>query len=269
MALSTPPTLADLRASCRRELLDPVGRWWSNPELDQYINDWAHLLQSQYEFVWSTATVFTSSTSIPITGTITTSLNSYYTALMGTSTWTTTLTNLMRVDAVYYNQGPYNTNAGPAGTDTATTRLAPRTTADIDTYQWNWRQNTGTAGIPVQIVYQLDVAEIDLYPPPAGQCMVILEYPVLVSLSTSTSTLQLPYWLKFSCIPYVCYRALSRFGPNQNIPKAIRRKRQWEKQYNKIKQNWDNYLPDLGVIFRPGRRWAGQVLLAKPGWPTF
>lgn len=241
MALYTKPTLNTLRASVRRELLDPTGKWWSNLEVDQYINDWQQSLQSQFEFVWTTATITTTATSIPL------------------STFTT---SMMRLDAIYFCAG---------GTDTATSRMAPRTMSDLDTLQRDWRAMTNTEGVLPCISYQVDANSVAFFPPPNGTSTYtyVFEYPVLCTLTNGTSTMQLPAWTKYTALPYCLYRAYARFGATQNANKAQRRRRQWERLLAGIRSTYDAYMPDKGESLRPGRKWAGQILRARPKWPIY
>lgn len=241
MALYTAWTLNQIRTTVRRELLDPTGKWWTNEELNQYINDWQETLQSQYEFVWSISTLTFTSTTTKFT-------------------LSTVCPNVMRVDGVWYTNG---------GTDTSTGRLSPRSMADLDTFQRNWRGTAAAAGIPPIIVYQENAQTISFWPPPAGTGTAYFEYPVLCTMTAGTSTMQIPPWARYSVIPYVTYRAYARFGPNQDIPKAARRRRAWERQLRLIRRFYDGYFPDKAEMLRPGRKWAGQILRAKPAWPVW
>lgn len=238
--LSTKPTLATLRASVRRELLDPTGKWWSNAELDGYINDWQQSLQSQFEFVWGVSTITTTDTSISLS--------------------TFTGTPMMRLDAIYFCAG---------GTDTCTSRMAPRTMSDLDTLQRDWRGVTNPEGVLPCVSYQTDANSVAFFPPPNGTStyQYEFEYPVLCTMTVGTNTMQIPAWTQFSVIPYCLYRAYSRFGPAQDLRKAGRRRRQWDRKLSRIKSTWDAFLPDKAEQLRPGRRWASDILRTRPGWP--
>jgi len=245
MALSDSWTLNQIRTVARRELLDFNGQWWSNAELDQYANDWQHLLQSQYEFVWTTATLTFTDTST-------------------TFVIASVAPNCMRLDAIYYCNG---TN-GPV-VDTSTGRLSPRTPADLDTMYRNWRGTAAASGIPPSIVYQNNAQTLSFWPPPNGTGTVYFEYPVLTTMTTGTSTMQIPAWTRYSVVPYICYRAYSRFSSVQDIPKAVRRRKQWDTKYKWIRKVYDAYFPDKAEMLRPGRKWAGKIVRSKPAWPTW
>ena len=248
MSLAARWTLNQIRSAVRRELLDPTGKWWSNDELNQYINDWQQNLQNQFEFVWATSTLtFTDTTTTFDISTVT--------------------PGAMRLDAVYYCAG---------GTDTSTGRLSPRSPADLDTMQRDWRGTAAAAGINPVIVYQNNAQTVSFWPPPAGTGTVYFEYPVLCTMTTTVSsgtfvdgTMAIPAWTRYSAIPYCRYRAYSRFGPNQDINKASRARKAWDRQKKLIRRFWDGYFPDKSERLRPGRKWAGQVLRTKPAWPIW
>lgn len=241
MALSDRWTLNQIRSTIRRELLDPTGRWWSNDELNQYINDWQSQLQTQFEFVWTTATLT-------------------FTATDTSYTLTSVAPNALRMSDVYYCAG---------GTDTSTGRLSPRSLADLDTLQRDWRNVTAGDAQGPTIVYQNNAQTICFWPPPLGTGTAYFEYPVVTTMTTGTSTMQIPPWTKYSVVPYCRYRAYSRFGPNQDLNKAIRARKNWDKQKRLIRRFWDAYFPDKSEMLRPGRKWAGQVLRTRPAWPVW
>lgn len=246
MALSTQYTLAQIRAMARRELLDPTGKWWTNDELDQYTNDWNDVLQSQYEFVWSTATL-----------TFTDTTTQFQLSVIAP--------DCMRLDGVWFCSGSHSGTQ----TDTSTGRLSPRSMADLDTFQMNWRGTAAAAGIDPSIVYQQNAQSVSFWPPPNGTGTVYFEYPAIVTMTTNTSTHCAPAWARYSALPYVMYRAYARFGPAQNLGKAARYRKAWERQFQLIRKFYDAYWPDKSEMLRPGRKWAGQVLRTKPAWPVW
>lgn len=247
MALSTPFTLTEIRAIARRELLDPTGKWWSNDEIDEYINDWNHLLQSQFEFVWGTATLtFTNTTT-------------QYTFTVITTQGTTTYPDFMRVDAIYYRNS----------TNTSTGRLSPRSMSDLDTFQRNWRHDTAQVGIDPIIVYQQDAQSVSFWPPPAGTGTAYFEYPVLSTMTVATDPMAAPAWLRYSATPYVLYRAYARFAATQDLGKATRYRKVWDNQLQLAQRFYDGYFPDRAEMLRPGRKWAGNILRTKPAWPIW
>lgn len=240
MSLSTPYTLSDIRATARRELLDPQGKFWANDEIDEYANDWNHILQSQFEFAWSTATytITSTATQLPLTN---------------------FASNIMRVDAIYYR----------GGTDTSTGRLSPRSMSDLDTFQRNWRHDTALAGIDPIIVYQQDAQSVSLWPPPNGTGTLYLEFPIMGTMATSTDTMAAPAWTRYTAIPYILYRSYARFASTQDLGKATRYRKVWDNQLQLIRKFYDGYFPDRAEMLRPGRKWAGNILRTKPAWPVW
>lgn len=267
MALQDLYTLNQLRSVIRRELLDDRGKWWSNNELDSYINDWQNILQSQYEFVWGTATLtFTDTTT--------------------TFSISSIAPNAMRLDAVYYSgsrgSGPHWDDPTPVWdsgtpfwdvsgtlTNVSTGRLSPRSPADLDTFQRNWRGTAAAAGIDPVIVYQNNAQTVSFWPPPAGTGTAYFEYPTTCTFVHGTDTMVIPAWTRYTCVSYCLYRAYARFGPNQDLRKAARRRRQWESHIKWIRKLYDAYLPDKAEMLRPGRKWAGQIVRSKPAWPVW
>lgn len=246
MALSDKYTLAQLRLLVRRDLADPTARWWPDAELNQYINDWQHTLQSQFEFVWGSATITSTNTSsLTATGT--------------TVQLTSVATNIMRLDAIYCS----------TNTDTSTWRLSPRSLLDLDMIQRDWRLILPSPGVPPDISYQLDAFSVSIFPPLFGTATFVFEYPVLTTLTADTQAMAIPAWTRYSCLAYCAWKAYARFGVNQNLGKAARRKRAWDRQQKLIRRFWDAYMPEHTENLRPGRRWAGKILRAKPQWPVW
>jgi hypothetical protein len=103
--------------------------------------------------------------------------------------------------------------------------------------QRDWRGTAAAAGIDPVIVYQNNAQTVSFWPPPAGTGTVYFEYPVLCTMTTTVSsgtfvdgTMAIPAWTRYSAIPYCRYRAYSRFGPNQDINKASRARKSWDRQ---------------------------------------
>lgn len=230
-------TLAQIRAAVQREILDPANQWWSVAELNQYINDWQSTMQSQFEFVWGTATVATSSATL-------------------------TLSNvdpaMLRMDAVFIVPG-----TGTWGIDTSTRRLAPRSRIDIDQIQLTWAQVTTNTGLMPVLTWQDDIYTVSFWPPTPGMVNFVFEYPVLTTLVNDSDVMQVPCWTRYSAIQYCAYRAYGRFGPNQDLPKALRRKRRWEACMRKFRKVYDAYQPERSEMLRPGRRYAGNILIPR------
>lgn len=241
MALSDQWNLTTLLARCRTELLDPNGKWWTDSELEGYIDEWQQELQSKFEFVWGSATVLTA---------------------LATLTLSNVASNILRLDAIYYTAGTF---ALPSGTFTNTSirRLSPRSLIDLDVLQRDWRAITTNPAQMPEVAYQNSPYEVSFWPPPGlGTGTYVFEYPVLMTTMSGSlaAVMQIPAWTRYSVMPFVCYKAFKRFGPNQDIPKAIRRKAQYDKMVKKYRRFYDNYFPERAEMLRPGRRWASNIL---------
>jgi hypothetical protein len=224
MSLSTLFTLATLRTMVRTELLDPNAKFWPDGELNSYIERWQNLLQSNFEFVWGTASV-----------------------LVGSNTTTLTLSSfapdMMRLDAMYWNQH----------------RLVGRSKQELDVLKRDWR--TDTAGGDPKAAYQDDLYTVSLWPPPGTQGTLVFEYPVAVSFSNNDSAaMQIPAWTKYSCKNFCVHHALLRTGPNQDQDRAIRREKKFTKQLKAYATIKDNFFPDRALTMRPGGKYEGDIL---------
>lgn len=177
-------------------------------------------------------------------------------SLIGTAVATATLTNIstniMRVDAIYFT---------PGGTDTSTSRLPCRDKLDIDAMARDWR--TSTDLYPV-LWYQDDTLTVSFWPfSPLGTGTYIFEYPVLTTFTSTSDPMVIPAWTRYDCVAYVAYRALSRFGPNQDLPKAFRYRRKHERNLKRYRKYFDAYFPEKAEMLRPGRKYAGNILVPR------
>jgi hypothetical protein len=102
LPLSDRWTRFQLRTIVRRELLDPNARWWTDTELNSYLDDWQNFLQDQLELVWESSEVVTATSTLDISSLV---------------------PSMLRLDAVYYNN----------------VRLSGRTKQDLETLRREWR----------------------------------------------------------------------------------------------------------------------------------
>lgn len=231
-------TLLQIRQSVRRELLDLTGQWWNDTEINQYINDWQNVLQSQFEFVWSRVQLTNALSTITLT--------------------TAVATDILRLDAIYFWPG-----TGTWGTDTSTRRLSPRSKLDLDILQMDWRNVTTNTGNQPEVCYQDDIYTVSFWPPPPGTGTYLFEYPTLLTMTADQQTMQVPCWTRYSALAYCSYRAYGRFGPNQDLRKAQRYKRRFEMQLRKIRKIYDAYMPEKAEMLRPGRKYMGNILIPR------
>lgn len=230
MAFNDKWTLRELRDSCRRTLADPEGRFWPDQELNNYIYEWQQYLQDQFEFVWATSTQTTS---------------------LSTFTLGTYVPEPMRLEAVYWNG----------------TRLPGLSTQNLDDIKREWRQstNTATAQVPT-VVYQNDSLTFSLWPPPGTQAgTMVLEYPTALSFASSTSTMQIAPWTRYSCKNFVAFKAYLREGPANNPNKALMYKARWDANVKRFRTIWDNYFPGRAPRLKPANGYESGIVLGRAG----
>lgn len=255
MAQSDRWSLSTLRTLCRNELADVGTRTqWSDAELNGYLTDWQDCLQNDFEFCWgqTTATLGTSTTGGAQWNFFQWNGTAFNASGSSTSLSTITLANIasdiMRPADVYF----LLTASGIAS------RLVPRNKVDLDLQQRDWRA-APSANIPV-VVYQDDPSSLSFWPNPTGSGTVIIEYPVLTTLVTDTATMQIPAFCRYSARHYVAYRALMRFGAAQNLAKAARYRRLWDRDIQRVSKTWQSFQPDKSEMLRPGGKWTADVL---------
>jgi hypothetical protein len=213
MALSDLWTRSQLRTAVRRELMDFNGRFWTDTELNLYLSDWQDEVNEALQFVWGTATL---------------------TLGTGTSTFVQTDlgTNILRADAFYWNN----------------VRLIPRNKIDLDDYSPYWRE---AEDANPYVCYSVDDTSWGLYPPVGTSGTLLSEHPITVSFSDDASPMQVPAWTRYSSVSYSCYRAYSRFGPNYDLNRALRRKAKFERQLSRYKLLKDAHFPEKYISLRP------------------
>lgn len=253
MPLADKWSLATHLSVVRRELADPVAKFWPDSELNHYIEDWQNDTQNKFEFVWgiTTATQTTSGTNIIWNFSV---WNGNVFNFSGSSTSLATITianfipDMLRPDAVYFiNQDGTSVN-----------RLAPRSKIDLDFVKRDWRE-TPAQSTPV-VVYQDDITVLNLWPEPTANGTLILEYPRILTFPTGTDTQQIPAWTRYGCKNYVAWRAYARFGATQDLPKAMRYKLKYDNDLKRWRKYWDNYRPEMAMMARPGRKWSVDIL---------
>lgn len=225
MAFSDRWTLSDLRTSARRVLADPNGRFWSDAELNNYINEWQCNLQDQFEFSWNTATV---------------------TSSLSTHTLTDIATDIMRLDAVYWNEY----------------RLNGRTKQNLEDIVREWRAAIAGSSNP-RAIYQNDPRTFSMWPPPGSAGTLILEYPIEPVFNHDTDVMHIPAWTRYNCKDYVAYKAYLREGPANSPVKAMRYKQRWTTGVKRIRTIWDNYFPGKALRLQPAASYEYDIILAR------
>jgi hypothetical protein len=228
LALSDLWTRAQLRANVRQELLDPVAKFWPDSELNTYIERWQVYLQNRFEFVWATTTA---------------------TVAINSSTLTLSAVDpaMMRLDAMYWN---------------GTRRLPPRSKEDLDVLKRGWRNDT--SGSEPRVTYQDSFNTVSIWPPCGTSGTIVFEYPKHLTFGTTTLAdslpMQIPAWTKYSCKNFCVEHALLRHGPNQDLPRAQRRRKKFAKQVSEFSTMKANFFPDRAPVMRPGGSYEGEIL---------
>lgn len=230
----------------QRELVDPAGLYWGTAEINSYLNEWQEILQSRFEFTWGSTTI---------------------TNALSTLTLSNIIPNALRLDAIYFVPGTWTKTSGTSTTvvvDPSIRRLSPRSLIDLDFIQRDWRAlGSNPPVFQPEVSYQNDPQSVSFWPPPPGTGTYIFEYPLLTTFATDTSIMVIPAWTRYSAAAYCCYKAQIRFGANQDIPKAQRRLRQWNRMLKRYQKIYDNYFPERAEMLRPGRNWAANILIPR------
>jgi hypothetical protein len=223
MALSDRPSRAELRRVVREELLDPDARFWSDSELDVYLQEWLDTVQDHLELCWATSTTVTS-----------------------TTTFTLSVLDPLarRLEAVYWNG----------------VRLDGRTEQDLDVLDRDWR--SVDPSVP-RAVYQFGSEVFVLWPAPATEGTMVLEHPRLLTFEADDTACPLPPWTRYSATPYCCYRALQRHGPAQDLPRASRYKAAFLRAVQTHRRTYNAFLPTRYPQLRPGGSYEADILQVR------
>jgi hypothetical protein len=253
----SPWSRVDFRSVIRRELMDLQGRWFTDSEINYYLDMWAQELQQEFEFVWAICT--------QTVGTVS--------SMDGTSPpqlvfSTLTLTDpqgraMLRNEAVYYNNF----------------RLSGRLLQDLEVGNPVWRGQPGvstlttTAGYdtPRAAVMYPDSQSILIWPcppPPVGTFSNVFtfEYPALLSFATDTSVSGMPVWTQWSAKPYVCWKLFQRPSPLNDTKKALRYRAQFQRARLRIRRMWDNFMPERFRRLQPGQHYEWNIQIPPPVW---
>lgn len=239
MALSDKWTLNQLTTLCMNELADPTNRWFTQAEISTYLDEAQMRCQEWFEFVWSTATA-----TVSAIGTITNSVGLVIPAGTASILLSTFIPDAMRCDAFYW------ISSTQTGTDTHGVRLVPRTKQDLNVLVRDWRNVIPMD--PPLVVYQDDITDIVLWPPPANMGTLIAEYPQKLCFGgTGTNTMQIPAWTKYGLKYYVAYRCFFRTGPRQDLQRAMSYRAMWDRYITYWRWKWDSYFPEKYTQLKP------------------
>jgi len=224
MALYDRWTRAQFRAAVRRELMDTGGQWWTDTELNSYLDHWQDQVQDALEFSWGTATTVVGSAT-------------------STVTFTDIATDILRPGFVFWDNK----------------QLSPLTVEELNIVKREWR--AGTAARPGAFYVQ-NLQEFVLWPIPSSSGTLRVEYPLSMTFAADTSTSELPPWTRYSAIDYCAFRAYLRAGPNQDLDKAAVYKGQFNLKMLEYEDWKRQYMPYRYGQLRPPT--AFEVRLVDP-----
>ena len=237
MAAYTKLTLGQLRDMARLKLADTSARWWSDAQLAVYVEDWQKDINRSLECLYGTAT---------------------FTATQQFTPQTSIATDIQTLQSI---------RRGTDGVEIP--HLTVYRLNEIDrSFRW-------TSG-PTPGAWYLEQGSFGLYPAPTSTATLIAEYIVEPTLSSSTDTMSVPAWAKYSVIPYVCYRAYSALGPNFDHNKATKYKARfewWMQRLRSVSNSWFAVRPlslkiDTGLAQRlrnVNREITGSRSVSMPG----
>lgn len=250
-------TRGDFKAAIRRELMDTNTRWFSDAELNLYLDNWVQEIQEEFEFTWAVSTL--------TIGTVTSTDSANPKLIISTATFTP---GMLRNDAVYYNSF----------------RLAGRNLQDLEVGDPVWRGDLGNGAPPpsdstnpyvydtprLAVMYP-DSQSILIWPcppPPVGTMsnIFVFEYPALLSFATDTSTSGLPVWTQYSAKSYVCSKLFQRPGPLNDLKKSLRYRAQFARAKLRVRRMWDNFAPERFRRLQPARHYEWEILTPPPAW---
>lgn len=220
MPLSTKYNRLQLRSLVRDDLMDPSARWWGDAELNAYIRSWQNRIQDSCEYVWGLATITTGTSSHQLTS---------------------ISTDILRLDAVYWNG----------------VRIPGRSRYDLEMKNNDWLAQTDANA---WAVYQGSPGDLVFWPTLTGTGTAVFEYPRILEFADDTSPMELPAWCKYSVTDYVAYRAYGRVGPNQDLPKSLRRKKLWLESLAKFKTYKAAGFPQRSLRLKPGGQYEYDIL---------
>lgn len=184
MASYTKLTRQELRELCERELMDTSNLWWTDAELNNYLDDWQKRVQREHLLIWGSSTQ-------TATGTSTFTLSDF-------------ASDIMRPGRLVWNG----------------ITLIPKTEQELQALDPLWRLRNVTTSPTV--VFQENLDTITVWPPVSGSATstVSLEYPKEPSFAGDATPMILPAYVKPSAKNYVGFRSFLRRGPNFNNQKA-------------------------------------------------
>lgn len=260
---------SDFKSVIRREMMDTSTRWFSDNELNYYLDQWLQEIQQEFEFTWGISTL--------TIGTVTSSQTTTIVTSTGTITYKTPpqlrigtasmVPSMLRNEAVYYNGF----------------RLAGRNLQDLEVGNPTWRGDLGNGtsspsdtnpyvyDTPRAAVMYPDSQSILIWPcppPPTGTLsnVFVFEYPVNLVFGSDAGTSGLPVWTQWCAKSWVCMKLYQRPGPINDARKAARYRAQYERARLRVRRMWDSFMPERYRRLQPGQHYEWEILTPPPAW---
>jgi len=198
----TKPTVATMLTSIRRQLADATGRWWSDAQLIDYLEDWQTDLNNKYEFSVGTATTTMSGASVTLPSDCQRVL-----WVIGSST----------------NGVPYTI---PPTSESVLSRVSSEWRFEWGYEPGAWVQTTDTA--------------LEVWPAQLGPTELRIEYTKKFYLPTTTSTIGVPAYCIWHGVAEVMRRAYLALGPNYDLNRSLRwkaRASRWDAKISRIQNS--------------------------------
>lgn len=212
----SPWTRLQIRTYVREELQDTTGRWWSDPALNDLIDDWHNDLNGEFEVAWAI------STSTATASVITTEPSVI-----------TLPTNAIRFGRIYCD-------------DLYLPRINRERLVEVSkAWMYAYRNKPF-------VWYQDDFGYAKVWPTPYTTCVYVQEFPTKAAFTNDNTQHMLPGWMNYSAINAVCAQAYTILSPNHDPVRAARYKAKFGRQTAKFRRYIRNYFPTNYPALKPG-----------------
>jgi hypothetical protein len=197
-------------------------RWWTDDELNQYLDTWTQDLARHFGMLSTRSSVVVGSATATITKPV----------------------GLLSINYVTWDNK----------------RLMPTTRLLMDEQHPNWENELAiTSAVPTQIV-QLDNDTCRFYPLPGITGTVLISGPRDLTMPSDITVCVLPPWMQFSSRLFVAAMAYMRAGPNQDLRKAGRYKARYIRTKKFFRQMIDARFASYGPRLKPGVAYESAIM---------
>lgn len=197
-------------------------RWWTDSELNQYLDEWVQDLSRHFGMLSTSSAM-----------------------AIGSNTSTiTTPSNFLQVKQMTWND----------------VRLLPTTRLLMDEQHPNWQNEVAvTSAVPLQII-QIDATISQLYPKPGLIGTLDIYGSRNLTMASDITVCPLPAWMQFSSRTYVAALAYMRSGPNQDLRKAGRYKMRYNRMKKFYRLMLDARFASYGPRLKPASNYEGAIM---------